>query len=142
MTTWRNALAHEMGEAREHLANRRFDQTFGCLKRAHVLGQLRLADHVVVHLLMLRIAIVRGDGREMRGQVLRLFATVPGHLFGWLPIGNTGGADVSPLKPMSIPADLAPHFAGFSLRRQILRQWAVIAAIAVGGITLLMARSS
>jgi hypothetical protein len=49
---------------------------------------------------------------------------------------------VSPLKPMPIPADLAPHFAGFSLRRQILRQWALIAALVVGGIALLMARSS
>ncbi len=142
MATWRNALARETGEARDHLANRRFDQAFGCLERAHILGQLRFGDHVVVHLLMLRVAIARGDGREVRGQVLRLFATVPGHLFGWLPIGNTGGADVSPLKPMPIPADLAPHFAGFSLRRQILRQWALIAALVVGGIALLMARSS
>lgn len=53
-----------------------------------------------------------------------------GHLFGWIPIGNTGGADVSALKPMPVPADLAPHFAGFDLKRQVLQQVGIRVAIA------------
>lgn len=140
METWRDVWAREMGRARQHLEAQRWEQAFACLERAHILGQLRLADHARVHLLMLRVAVARGDRRELRGQVLRLMATVPGHLFGWLPIGNTGRADVSALKPMPIPADLAPHFAGFSLKRQIVRQWTLIVAVGVALIGLVMAR--
>lgn len=100
------------------------------LERAHILGQLRFADHVRTHVVMLGLAWSRRDAREVRGQVVRLLATVPGHLFGWIPIGNTGGADVSALKPMPVPADLAPHFAGFDLKRQVLRQVGILVAIA------------
>lgn len=121
----------EIGAAREALARGDRDAAFARLERAHILGQLRFADHVVVHLWMLRVAVARRDPREMRGQVLRLVATVPGHLFGWLPIGNTGGANVSALRPMPIPADLQPYFRGFSLGRQILRQWLIIGALAL-----------
>lgn len=131
MTTRKAALAHEWSQARSHLAAGRFDLSFHHLERAHILGQLRFADHVVTHLWMLRLALARADGREARGQVLRLVATVPGHLFGWIPIGNTGGANVSALKPMPIPADLAPHFAGFDLRRQIRRQAAILGLVAL-----------
>ena len=142
MDTRRAAFAREIGQAREHLAAGRFDPAFRHLERAHILGQLRFVDHVVVHLWMLRVAAARADRREVRGQVLRLAATVPGHLFGWVPIGNTGGADVSALKPMPVPADLAPHFAGFSLRRQVLRQGAILGAAALGVVALLFSRGA
>lgn len=124
----------EIGAARSALERGDRDTAFARLERAHILGQLRFLDHVVAHLWMLRVARLRRDPREIWGQLVRLAATVPGHLFGWLPIGNTGGADVSPLKPMPIPVDLQPYFQGFSLRRQIVRQWALVtlAVVAVG----------
>lgn len=106
------------------------DQAFAHLERAHILGQLRFADHVISHIWMLRFAWARQDGRELRGQALRILATVPGHLVGWLPIGNTGGANVSPFMPMPIPLDLQPYFRGFSLRRQIFRQALILSATA------------
>ncbi|MCO4094742.1 MAG: DUF3703 domain-containing protein [Acidovorax sp.] len=34
-------------------------------------------------------------------------------------MGNTGGANVSPVKPMPVPPDLQPFFVGYSLRREI-----------------------
>lgn len=139
MADRRNVLRGEVTSAREHLSGGRFNEAFRHLERAHILGQLRFADHVVVHLWMLRVALARADRREVRGQLLRLVATVPGHLFGWVPLGNTGGADVSALRPMPIPVDLQPHFAGFSLGRQIRRQALILAGIALLGMLAVVA---
>lgn len=125
------AFLSEIGAARVALAQGDPEATFARLERAHILGQLRFVDHVGAHLWMLHTAWRRSDGREVLGQVLRLIATVPGHLFGWLPVGNTGGANVPALRPMPIPADLQPFFEGFSLRRRILRQWALLGVLAL-----------
>ena len=130
MANSHDGFLNEMGAARVALDKGDAKGAFARLERAHILGQLRFFDHVVSHVWMLKVALRQRDGREIFGQLLRLGATVPGHLFGWLPIGNTGGADVSPLKPMPIPSDLAPYFAGFSLRRQIVRQWEIVGAVA------------
>ena len=79
---------------------------FAQLERAHILGQRALGAHLRVHGWMLRIAIARRDAREMRGQLWRLLLTPLGHLSGRLPVGNTGGANVSAFAAMPIPADL------------------------------------
>ena len=55
---------------------------------------------------MLRISWARRDGREVRGQILRLLLIPLGHLTGRLPLGNTGGANVSAFRPMPIAPDL------------------------------------
>ncbi|MBX3478820.1 MAG: DUF3703 domain-containing protein [Caulobacter sp.] len=82
------------------------DASFRLLERAHVLGQPWVVPHTVSHWLMLKVGWRRGDGREVRGQLLRLAAGGVLSLLGWLPEGNTGGADISPTKPMPLPADL------------------------------------
>lgn len=128
----------EMETAKAAFARQDYDGAFHSLERAHILGQLRFIDHVISHIWMLRVAIARADRREVWGQVLRLGATVPGHLFGWLPIGNTGGADVSPLRPMPIPPDLQLFFDGFSLRRQIVRQSLIVFGIAVAALAVVV----
>jgi hypothetical protein len=48
------------------------------------------------------------DLREIRGQILRLAAGGLLSLVGWLPVGNTGGANVPPKKPLPLADDLAP----------------------------------
>ncbi len=83
------------------------DRCFRLLERAHILGQPWFVPHTVSHWLMLKVGWRRRDGREVRGQLLRLAAGGVLSLVGWLPEGNTGGADVSPTKPMPLPADLA-----------------------------------
>jgi hypothetical protein len=46
-----------------------------------------------------------GDWREIRGQLSRIFAAA---IFSriWVPVGNTGRANVSALTPMPMPDDL------------------------------------
>ena len=56
--------------------------------------------------MMIRVAFARGDAREAIGQLWRLFLTPFGHLTGRLPLGNTGGANVSAFAPMAIPVEL------------------------------------
>jgi len=79
---------------------------FRHLERAHVLGQAVTSTHVRVHWLMLRWGLKQRDPREIAGQLLRLVGAVALTPIGRLPHGNTGGAHVSAVRPMPIPADL------------------------------------
>lgn len=80
-------------------------------ERAHILSQRHTIAHIKSHLGMLHIGYVRNDMREIIGQCVRVFAAL---IFSkiWVPIGNTGGANVSALKPMPIPEDLKRLLTG------------------------------
>jgi hypothetical protein len=80
---------------------------FRHLERAHVLGQASTREHVRVHWRMLRWALRERDTREAVGQVMRIVGAVTKTALGWVPVGNTGGANVSPFRPMPISPDLA-----------------------------------
>lgn len=77
------------------------------LERAHILGQASTYQHVRVHLHMLQWGIRHRRPREVLGQVLRLLGAATKTAIGLVPEGNTGGANVSALKPMPIPQDLS-----------------------------------
>lgn len=79
---------------------------FAHLERAHVLGQASTYWHVVVHGKMLVWAWRNRSPREFAGQLLRTVAAAALTGLGWVPHGNTGGANVSPFKVMVIPSDL------------------------------------
>ncbi len=103
----REAFRHEAAAARQAFALGELGAAFRHLERAHILGQPWAGPHSWTHWMMLRIGWRRRDGREIRGQLLRLAA---GGLLSWadrLPIGNTGGADVPATKSMPVPDDLA-----------------------------------
>ncbi|RSK38784.1 DUF3703 domain-containing protein [Hymenobacter perfusus] len=81
-------------------------RAFHHLERAHILGQRWAWPHTQVHLLMLRHGWRTGNGREMLGQLPRIFFGFLGSLVGQVPTGNTGGANVKAEQPMPIPTDL------------------------------------
>lgn len=101
------------------------------LERAHILGQRWYLAHIYSHYHMLRMALNESDWTEARGQIVRLIGAGPFHLVGWLPIGNTGGADVLPTAPMSIPSDLLPYFEGYSLRNGLVTRSLILTSIIV-----------
>lgn len=76
---------------------------FTHLERAHVPG----LDywHVVVHGKILVWAWRNRSPREIAGQLLSTVAAAVLTGLGWVPHGNTGGANVSPFKVMVIPSD-------------------------------------
>ena len=47
----------------------------------------------------------RREAREIAGQLVRIVAAA---LFSrlWVPVGNTGGANVNAMRPMPVPLDL------------------------------------
>lgn len=99
------------------------------LERAHILGQRWYAAHVKSHFHMLRLALKQSDAKEARGQLVRLIGAAPFHMAGWVPVGNTGGADVSPTLPMPIPSDFQAYFEGYSLHKGLIMRGAVFAAL-------------
>ena len=103
----RKAFENEMRAMSEAYAARNLNQSFYHLERAHILGQRHFKTHLETHWWMLKIGFGRKDIREIFGQIIRMIAVFPTSLFGWVPVGNTGGANVSALKPMPIPHDLA-----------------------------------
>jgi hypothetical protein len=80
--------------------------SFRHLERAHVLGQAATAEHVRVHWRMLLWALRHRKAGEAAGQLGRLAAAAVMTGIGWLPEGNTGGANVGAFRRMPIPPDL------------------------------------
>lgn len=96
----------EVEKAKTYFAQNNLDAAFRHLERAHILGQAITYEHTRVHFLMLKIGWERKDWREIFGQIFRIVGASTKTLFGIYPTGNTGGANVSPFKPMPIPEDL------------------------------------
>ena len=80
---------------------------FAHLERAHVLGQASTREHVRVHFRMLRWAWRHRDARELFGQALRITGAATKTFIGWVPTGNTGGANVSAIRPMPLDPELS-----------------------------------
>lgn len=107
-STLRKAFENEMNLARKDYMTARYDECFRHLERAHILGQSYTIPHTKSHWWMLKVGFKKGDFREIAGQATRILASI---IFSriWVPLGNTGGANVSPIKPMKIPQDLQAH---------------------------------
>lgn len=77
------------------------------LERSHILGQSYPLEHTYTHWLMLKFGLRQRNIKEVLGQVLRLLVGGWKSFIDHVPIGNTGGSDVPPLKRMEMPADIA-----------------------------------
>jgi Protein of unknown function (DUF3703) len=101
----RAAYVAELTAARTATAGGDIERAYHHLERAHILSQRYTSKHVHVHWLMLRLGASEGAPREVLGQLSRIVAAA---IFSriWVPVGNTGRANVGALKPMPIPDDL------------------------------------
>jgi hypothetical protein len=105
----RNILPHvnaELQAAASLSAQGQAKPAFTHLERAHVLGQESTVHHVRVHWRMFLWGIQQRDVKECLGQIFRMVGAATKTVFGLIPHGNTGGANVSPFKPMPVPAEL------------------------------------
>lgn len=96
----------EIKKAADFANNGDLESAFRHLERAHVLGQAVTVEHTRVHWLMLKIGWKKRDWREIFGQLFRIVGASTKTPFGIYPTGNTGGANVSPFRPMPIPENL------------------------------------
>ncbi len=101
----RNAYEAEIHAANSAIVEGKTEVAFYHLERAHILSQRHTWEHVRVHWLMLRLGASAGAWREVIGQSTRIVAAAAFSRI-WVPIGNTGRANVSAIKPMSVPDDL------------------------------------
>lgn len=96
----------ELQAARENYLLKNWMLAWQHLERAHILGQPWAVEHTEVHWKMLTFGFAIKDWKEIAGQLPRLLVGGVKSFVGKIPVGNTGGANVPPLQPMEIPADL------------------------------------
>ena len=102
----RTAWSDELRAARTARRAGNRDLEWLHLERAHIASQPIAHLHVATHGLMLTHGIRGRNPREIRGQLFRIVVAAPGSWTRMYPLGNTGGSDVDPYTPMSVPADL------------------------------------
>lgn len=88
------------------------------LERAHVIGQVYPYEHSFAHWKMLQFGFRIKSIREIAGQIPRLLVGGVKSFVGKIPVENTGGANVPPLRPLPIESDILQKFhqAGITLR--------------------------
>lgn len=102
----RQSFDHELQRYAESFDGGNLTDAWRHLERAHIIGQAYPLPHTQVHWLMLKFGISIKSKREIIGQIPRLLVGGVKSFVGVIPVGNTGGANVPPLRPMEIPLDL------------------------------------
>lgn len=102
----KTAFDAEMAIARDLNRKGRLAQAFGHLEIAHVLGQRHVVPHVVAHWWMLKIGLQRRSASEVVGQAVRIVLGALGSVVGVVPVGNTGGTNISMFKRLPIDPTL------------------------------------
>jgi len=100
------AFDREIALAREFMAAGDLDRAFRHLERAHVIGQKFVGAHARVHWLMFTLEIRRRRVAAVFGQAVRIVLGIAGSAVGVVPVGNTGGTDISMFKRLPIAPDL------------------------------------
>jgi hypothetical protein len=88
------------------LENKQFGYAWFHLERSHIIGQSYPIEHTYSHWLMLKFGFRQKDTKEVIGQIVRLFVGGWKSFINHVPLGNTGGANVPPLKRIPIPKDI------------------------------------
>lgn len=96
----------ELVAAQNDLKSNNLSSCWDHLERAHIIGQKYPYEHTYVHWKMLQFGIKIKSLKEVMGQIPRLLVGGVKSFVGHIPVGNTGGANVPPLKPMEVPKDL------------------------------------
>lgn len=99
-------LDNEVELFKVYYSQKHLQQAWRHLERAHILGQSYPVEHTAIHWKMLMFGLSIKNWHEVVGQIPRLLVGGIKSFVGKIPIGNTGGANVPPLKPMEIPEDL------------------------------------
>jgi uncharacterized protein DUF3703 len=96
----------EIAMANLNMVDSDFQNCWNHLERAHIIGQKYPYEHTYVHWKMLLFGFKIKNRKEIIGQIPRLLVGGIKSFVGQIPVGNTGGANVPPLRPMEIPKDL------------------------------------
>lgn len=102
----RAAFDTEIALAKERISEGNLEAAFVHLERAHVIGQAFAGPHARSHWLMLKVELRRRQPAAAFGQAVRIILGILGSAVGLIPVGNTGGTNVSMFKRMPIAPEL------------------------------------
>jgi hypothetical protein len=105
-TQRRQVFNREIALSRELFATGDLERAFTHLERAHVIGQNFVTAHAQAHWMMLKLEFRRKRIGAVFGQVVRLVLGIIGSAIGVVPVGNTGGTDISMFKRLPIAPEL------------------------------------
>lgn len=100
----------ELHSYRQKMGDGNFEGAWRHLERAHVIGQAYPWEHSYAHWKMLQFGFRIKNGREVIGQIPRLLVGGVKSFVGQIPVGNTGGANVPPLRSLPIEEDILEIF--------------------------------
>ena len=98
----RVAFDTEISMAKECLSRGELETGLAHLERAHIIGQAFVGPHARSHWLMLKVELRRRRPAAVFGQAARIALGVLGSAVGVVPVGNTGGSNVSMFRRMPI----------------------------------------
>ncbi|QCE42076.1 DUF3703 domain-containing protein [Psychroserpens sp. NJDZ02] len=102
----KTAYSKEVDLYRIAIANQDYCNAWYHLERTHIIGQSYPIQHTYSHWLMLKFGLKQKDIKEVFGQLLRLAVGGWKSFINHVPLGNTGGANVPPLKKIPFPSDI------------------------------------
>ncbi len=114
------SVLRELSKARKAEKSGFWAAQFSHYENAHILGQGSTYWHTYTHWLMLCWGWQHRAYPEVAGQIFRIVGAVTKTAIGLLPQGNTGGANVSPFKPMALSR--AHKRAILSAKRKMVRE--------------------
>lgn len=103
-------FTQELNLYKKQLAEKKLQAAWQHLERAHIIGQRYPYAHSYVHWKMLLFGIRIKSRKEIIGQIPRLLVGGIKSFVGKIPVGNPGGANVPPLKPFPIHAEIQEIF--------------------------------
>lgn len=101
----------EMDNYSTEYSNGDLKRAWSHLERAHIIGQKYPFAHTYIHWKMLVFGFRIKSGKEIIGQIPRLIFGGVKSFVGIIPIGNSGGSGVPPLKPFPIEKELQDIFS-------------------------------
>ncbi|WP_260681493.1 DUF3703 domain-containing protein [Aliiglaciecola sp. M165] len=101
-TLARPYIENKLSQSDQARANNDVQAEFKYLEDAHVIGQQSTFYHTLIHWRMLQYGLRNRRPKEVLGQIIRLVGALTKTAIGLLPMGNTGGANVSAFKPMPL----------------------------------------
>jgi hypothetical protein len=92
------------------LMHHNYGIAFYHFENAHILGQKHIWRHTISHYWMFVFGIKTKNIKEIIGQAFRIVASLLFTLI-WVPKGNTGGTNISPIQPVPIRKELKKYFS-------------------------------
>lgn len=102
--------ASELSKYQSEYTSGNLKSAWNHLERAHIIGQRYPYAHTFVHWKMFQFGLKIKSAKEIFGQIPRLMFGGVKSFVGIVPVGNSGGANVPPLKPFPLEKELEDIF--------------------------------